>query len=239
MHAYAWSENVGWIRFGSGVDVSDSAVTGYAWIPERGWLHLSPAHSGVHNDGAGNLSGQAWGEQVGWVDFAGVTIDADGFFHGYAEGDITGQVNFNCENTATCGASDFKVRTEWRQASAPVPVVSSGGGGVASAAVPTILPVPETSPSIPAEVLILPVPVATPAPAAEIPTAPRQVSTASVPIAVPVAQAEIPSVIFDISVAPGIAKAGNPLILSAAVLLALFSVWLIFYFINHKRAPYI
>ncbi|MFH1292316.1 MAG: peptidoglycan-binding domain-containing protein, partial [bacterium] len=53
-------------------------------------------------------------ENTGWIDFAGVTIGSDGYFSGYASGTVTGQINMNCSNTASCVSSDFKLRTDWR-----------------------------------------------------------------------------------------------------------------------------
>ena len=114
---YAWSENIGWINFGCNqcnVSVTDSAMTGYAWSADYGWINLSPAQSGVVNDGQGTLSGSAWGENTGWIDFSGVTIDSSGVFSGYASGDETGQVSFNCANTNACSSQDFKLSTDWR-----------------------------------------------------------------------------------------------------------------------------
>ncbi|MCD6109669.1 S-layer homology domain-containing protein [bacterium] len=117
VYKYAWSENSGWITFGESggnVHVTDTVLTGMAWSANHGWLNLNPATAGVVNDGDGNLSGQAWGANLGWVDFAGVTIDSNGYFHGYANGTVTGKISFNCANTSSCGASDFKVRTDWK-----------------------------------------------------------------------------------------------------------------------------
>ena len=66
----AWMQNAGWLDFGQGnVIVSDSALTGYAWGENIGWINLNPALGGVHNDINGNLSGAAWGENVGWIYF--------------------------------------------------------------------------------------------------------------------------------------------------------------------------
>ncbi|MEA1937009.1 MAG: hypothetical protein U9N04_02775, partial [Patescibacteria group bacterium] len=62
-----------------------------------------------------------------------------GYFSGYATGDITGQISFNCSNTSSCGSSDFKVRTDWRPASSrtsggigyiPPPSTGSGAGDI-------------------------------------------------------------------------------------------------------------
>ncbi|MFC1889669.1 MopE-related protein [Thermodesulfobacteriota bacterium] len=85
---FAWGENTGWIDFdppwGPGVTVNDTALVGYAWGENIGWINLSPTQSGVTNDGTGNLSGYGWGENTGWI-------------------------SFSCENTASCGAVDYRV----------------------------------------------------------------------------------------------------------------------------------
>ncbi len=131
-YPYAWSENVGWINFAppSGdVEVTDTGLTGYAWSGNDGWISLHPSdETYVHNDGGGNLSGYAWGENLGYIDFAGVSIDADGFFHGYASSTAAGRISFNCGNTGSCAAADFKVRTFWSTDMEAVPH-SSGRGG--------------------------------------------------------------------------------------------------------------
>ncbi len=116
-HKYAWSENVGWINFktdNGNISITDSELSGYAWSSGYGWINLSPPTSGVNNDGSGNLSGYAWGENVGWIDFSGVAINSDGYFSGYANSVIAGQISFNCSNTDSCANSDFKLRTDWR-----------------------------------------------------------------------------------------------------------------------------
>jgi len=100
---YAWGENLGWINFepsyGSGITVTNSAVSGYAWGENIGWIKLDPVFGGVVNDGNGNLSGYAWGENVGWINFdptgGGVSINACGEFDGYAWGENIGWISFN------------------------------------------------------------------------------------------------------------------------------------------------
>lgn len=127
---YAWGENVGWINFGTehgGVTVTDSAVTGHAWDTIYGWINLAPQNGGVLNDGAGNLSGQAWSQNAGWIDFDGVTIDGtSGLFSGMAEGDIYGRINFDCRHCS--------VVTDWRSASSvsESQTVGSSGGMTSS-----------------------------------------------------------------------------------------------------------
>lgn len=111
---YAWSENVGWIDFGSSagnVHITDAALTGSAYSENVGWITLNPpSYGGVTNDGAGNLSGYAWGENVGWVDFSKVTIGSDGVFAGDAYSENIGWITF--------GTGNNKVSTDWRPTSA-------------------------------------------------------------------------------------------------------------------------
>ncbi|MFA5248295.1 MAG: InlB B-repeat-containing protein [Patescibacteria group bacterium] len=120
---YAWSENVGWLDFGStagNVIISDSSLFGYVYGEKIGWIDLNPAIGGVVNDGQGHLTGYAWGENVGWILFhpligGGVTISSStGEFSGYAYGENIGWISFNCSNTTSCGTLDYKVKTDWR-----------------------------------------------------------------------------------------------------------------------------
>ena len=130
---HAWSENIGWIDFGSSygnVHVTDTGLTGYAWSETTGWIHLAPATSGVVNDGSGNLSGHAWTENTGWIDFnptgGGVTIDSSGDFSGYAWGENIGWIVFNCSTTSSCSTVDYKVSTDY------LPSPSRGGSSASS-----------------------------------------------------------------------------------------------------------
>ena len=83
----------------------------------------------VSNDGAGNLSGFAWSESVGWISFYcgdlvpscvnfnhRVAIDGSGNFSGWAWNDAIGWISFNCNNSGigdTCATSNYKVKTSW------------------------------------------------------------------------------------------------------------------------------
>lgn len=138
---YAWSENGGWINFNatsSNVIVSDTNITGYAWSQKFGWIHLNPTSAGVTNTIGGDLGGYAWGEQTGYIDFSAVSINASGEFSGYATNPITGQISFNCSNTASCGSSNFKVKTDWTQGGTPS---STQRLAVQSLSIPQIGPV--------------------------------------------------------------------------------------------------
>jgi len=126
---YAWSENAGWINFGTSegnVRVTDSGLTGYAWSENLGWISLNCSNDNscgtvdykVANDEDGNLSGYAWGENTGWInfnpDYGGVHIGSTGEFSGYAWGENIGWVIFNCANTSSCGTVNYKVKTDYR-----------------------------------------------------------------------------------------------------------------------------
>lgn len=132
-YKYAWTEAVGWIDFGTSegnVHISDSALTGYGWSANFGWISLNCSNDSscatvdykVANDGAGNLSGYAWSESSGWINFnptnGGVTINSSGEFLGYGWSDQTGWIIFNCATTSSCGTVDYKVKTDWRPRSA-------------------------------------------------------------------------------------------------------------------------
>src|SRR3989344_9101696 len=108
----AWSTNIGWLNFAAtngNVHVTDSVLTGYVWSRLYGWIKLDPTSSGVTNNAEGTLSGSAWGENIGWINFSGVVINSNGVFTGSASGDNTGAINFGCTNCL--------VQTDWRPAS--------------------------------------------------------------------------------------------------------------------------
>src|SRR3989338_7464141 len=111
-YKYAWGENIGWVNFGCancGVSVTDSGLSGYALNETVGWLYLS----NITNDGEGNLSGLAWGENIGFIKFnpanGGTIINSSGEFAGSALGENIGWLIFG---------GDYKVKTDWRPRSA-------------------------------------------------------------------------------------------------------------------------
>lgn len=118
-HKYAWSNNVGYINFES-VIVNNNALSGYAWSTNKGLIKFNPAQGGVLNDGTGDLSGFAWGEQLGWIDFSNVSINGTtGKFSGTATGTLVGTITFDCPNYCD-------VQTDWRPNTTPP---GHGGGG--------------------------------------------------------------------------------------------------------------
>lgn len=128
-HTYAWSDSVGYIDF-SGVVISDSALTGFAWSENKGFITFDATEGGVSNDGTGNLSGSVWGEQLGWIDFDGVSINSStGQFSGTATGTLVGTITFDCP--------DFcDVATDWQPTSVAESPAGGGRGDIRSARVP-------------------------------------------------------------------------------------------------------
>jgi len=140
---YIWTENAGWIKVG---DTSCAGGNCCQTGTTKGYENDANSTDndgdgvaddwGVNNDGLGNLSGYAWGENAGWINFSSayhqVVINSSGEFTGYAWGENIGWINMNCSNTLYCGTVDFKVKTSW----AP-----PAGGGVPSAFMPLQPPV--------------------------------------------------------------------------------------------------
>lgn len=143
---YAWGENTGWVNFlpdNGSITITDSGITGYAWDARHGWINMNPTNGGVDNDGEGNLSGSAWSLGGGWIDFDDVSINSSGKFVGIADGDVYGQLTFNCDNC--------NVTTDWRPLSVrngsddEEESSSSGGGGTY---------IQKTVPVVPAETTV-------------------------------------------------------------------------------------
>jgi len=150
-YKYAWGQTLGWLNFdceNCNVNVTDTGLTGYVWSTQYGWINLTPALSGVMNNGEGVLTGSAWGKNIGWIDFAGVTINSNGEFMGYATVKADGSVvSFNCANTSSCSTADFKVQTDWRPVSSRT--LPPGGGGVVPPTPPPPVVPPTPPPGVP------------------------------------------------------------------------------------------
>lgn len=151
---YAWSENTGWILFGTtqgNVHVTDDELSGYVWTENVGWISLNCEnddscavvdHKVENSDG--NLSGYAYGENIGWIDFdptgSGVVIDSSGVFSGYAWSETIGWIDFNGDNSPV---------TDWRPES--IRNAGSGGSGGGSSngnrniVHPTVVPLTSTT----------------------------------------------------------------------------------------------
>jgi hypothetical protein len=82
MAGYAWSADLGWISFGtdsnpSGPVVADTSghLSGKAKALNGGYIdfNASPTGANVVIASGGNFSGYAWSEDIGWVNFSGVS----------------------------------------------------------------------------------------------------------------------------------------------------------------------
>ncbi|MEO5635126.1 MAG: hypothetical protein ABIS26_02255 [Candidatus Paceibacterota bacterium] len=103
---------------------SVTGISGRVWGNELGWITMNPAGAGVRfaDPDSGLLTGKAWSQVSGWVNFAvtgqSVTIDpSTGEFFGWAwtGGPYGGWIKFDCASSSTC------VKTTWR---------AETGGGV-------------------------------------------------------------------------------------------------------------
>lgn len=83
MGGYAWSDDFGWIYFGSGTDNPDGPVTvdgsgvvaGKAKFLNAGYIdfNASPDGANVTVSSLGQFSGYAWSSDLGWIDFGNVS----------------------------------------------------------------------------------------------------------------------------------------------------------------------
>ena len=102
---YAWSNDAGWVAFGTAdnpdgpviFSTSDGAVSGKATIINTGNsldFNSAPYSSNVVISSSGSFSGYAWSEDLGWIDFKGVS--GPGISFGLPEaGAIIEKINSN------------------------------------------------------------------------------------------------------------------------------------------------
>jgi len=110
-----WGENTGWINLKTPraeLRIGSNILAGWIWIENCGWVCLGNGHPldgkhysnrgvhdwGINNDCHGNLSGCAWSEITGWINFSTghsrVYLDESGRFNGYAWGENVGWMHF-------------------------------------------------------------------------------------------------------------------------------------------------
>lgn len=60
----------------SAVQAATTAVNGWAWSDNIGWIEMAPASGGVFiDDTSGNFSGYSWSDNIGWIDFTDTKLD--------------------------------------------------------------------------------------------------------------------------------------------------------------------
>jgi len=110
-----WGESIGWVNLKTthaNSKIGSNILAGWIWLENCGWVCLGDGHPlkvghysnrgaydwGVNNDGQGNLSGCAWSEVTGWINFrtghSRVYLDRTGLFYGYAWGENVGWMHF-------------------------------------------------------------------------------------------------------------------------------------------------
>lgn len=102
------------------VTVTDTAITGYAWGESLGWINFAPTNGGVVNNGSGVLSGSAWGQGAGWINFA-PTNGGVSIVNGFFQGHAWSQ-NYGWVEFS-CPSLTKCVQTAWGASS------GSGSGG--------------------------------------------------------------------------------------------------------------
>lgn len=155
---YAWAENLGWIDLAPAsvapAQASPHFLSGFIRGEGFGWIHLgdgapaagdryandSPTDYGVNREGS-YLSGWAWGENIGWIDFApfggpGMMLLPDGSLQGFAWSQTCGWIIF------------FKwgPTTEYTWQTIDLPDDPTGGGSRRTYTVNVITEVPPQDP---------------------------------------------------------------------------------------------
>ncbi|MCX6356105.1 MAG: hypothetical protein NTZ78_14570 [Candidatus Aureabacteria bacterium] len=119
-HNLTWGESIGWINLRTthaDLKIGSNILAGWVWLENCGGVCVgdgsrldgkrysnSGTHDfGVNNDGHGKLSGFAWSEVTGWINFrtghSRVYLDKSGQFYGYAWGENVGWMHFGPSRT--------------------------------------------------------------------------------------------------------------------------------------------
>jgi hypothetical protein len=103
---HSYGANLGWMDWvadtNHGALIGDWVCSGWIYSANAGWIGLgsgspadgiryqnnSAADFGVNNDGAGNLSGYAWGANIGWVNFAPAGAPKVNLLDGHLSGSV-------------------------------------------------------------------------------------------------------------------------------------------------------
>ncbi len=127
LSGWAWSENIGWISMSCencsgnnvagcppvntdyGVDFDGNRFFGYAWSESLGWIHFDNVSvSGDSVTGSANVVSS--GEEISFSGNRHNVNISNGELTGWGWGkQVTGWVSFSCENTGSCGDSDYRV----------------------------------------------------------------------------------------------------------------------------------
>jgi len=110
-----WGESIRWVNLRAAyaeLKIGSNILAGWIWLENCGWVCLGEGHPldgrrysnrgsrdwGINNNGRGELSGFAWSEVTGWINFqtshSRVYLDKTGQFYGYAWGENAGWMHF-------------------------------------------------------------------------------------------------------------------------------------------------
>ncbi|MCX6353750.1 MAG: hypothetical protein NTZ78_02455 [Candidatus Aureabacteria bacterium] len=110
-----WGESIGWVNLSAphaDLQIGSNILSGWIWFENCGWVCVGEGHPldgarysnqgaydwGVNNDGHGKLSGYAWSEVTGWINFktthSQVYLNETGRFYGSAWGENAGWMHF-------------------------------------------------------------------------------------------------------------------------------------------------
>ena len=118
---YVWSEDLGWIAFGSGddnpngpvhVDQVSGKVTGLAKVMSTGEaidFNASPNGSNVIINTSGVFSGFAWSADIGWINFNGVNVPGISFVSPNAPS------NVRIYDVSDRNLQDYAILVRWQE----------------------------------------------------------------------------------------------------------------------------
>lgn len=113
---------------GTPIHITDTAITGNAWGEDLGWINFNPTNGGVKNTSSGVLSGYAWGDGAGWINFNPTLGGVTINTSGQFVGYAWSE-NYGWIKF-DCNVTNACVITDWRPLS--VRDVNTGGGGGSS-----------------------------------------------------------------------------------------------------------
>ncbi len=92
----------------------------YAYGENIGWINFASSQDAAVTVGNDAVTGYIWCENIGWINLSGVTNDGAGNLSGRAWGENVGWISFSCSNTSSCSTADYGVKID------PVTGVFSG-----------------------------------------------------------------------------------------------------------------
>jgi len=118
---YVWSDDLGWIAFSTDnpynpviINEVSGVVSGKAFVVNTGGVldfNLEPYGSNVYLDNEGSFHGYAWSDDLGWVDFSGVSAV------GITLTSPTAPSNVRIYDVSDRNLSDYALLVRWQEPS--------------------------------------------------------------------------------------------------------------------------